>query len=108
MSTTVIFLPQKQTFHGEGPTKLLLAGRRAKTDIRFGCASCQCGTCGVRIAELQGKLSPMRDNEKALLAKMKLAVDGSIRLACQARILEGLVVVDLNFQNEYSPDTGVD
>ncbi|MFW7382071.1 MAG: 2Fe-2S iron-sulfur cluster-binding protein [Oligoflexus sp.] len=102
------FEPDQCSFKADGATKLLVAARKAKADIKFGCASCQCGTCGVRIKDLQGELSPMRDNEKALLAKMKLATDGSIRLACQARILEGEVTVDLSFQEEYSPDVGVE
>ena len=102
----VLFQPDQVSFEAPAPTKLLVAGRKAQTDIRFGCASCQCGTCGVRIVDLKGELSPMRGNEKALLTKMKLVTDGTIRLACQARIIQGMVTVDLSFQNEYSPNVG--
>jgi len=100
----VLFQPDQAAFEASAPTKLLIAARKAKTEIKFGCASCLCGTCAVRIIALNGELSPMRDNEKALLEKMKLLTDGTIRLACQARIMEGKVIVDLSFQNEYSPD----
>jgi hypothetical protein len=38
-----------------------------------------------------------------MLESIDLPLDGSVRLACQARILEGEIVVDLDFQNTYSP-----
>jgi hypothetical protein len=48
----------------------------------------------------------MKDNERELLSRMRLPVDGSVRLACQARILAREVDVDLDFQHTYSPDDG--
>jgi hypothetical protein len=39
-----------------------------------------------------------------LLTRLKLNVDGTHRLACQARVMDGSVDVDLAFQDEYSPD----
>lgn len=104
---TVRFLPQQLSFQVEPSTKLLVAANRNKLPIRFGCASCRCGTCGVKVTPSSGAtLSPMKDNERELLARMRLSVDGSVRLACQARILDGEVDVDLDFQSSYSPDDG--
>jgi ferredoxin len=88
----------------EPNTKILAAANRLKVPIRFGCASCRCGTCGVAVAG--GTLSPMRSDERALLERMGLTSDGSVRLACQARVVDGEVAVDLAFQDTYSPDQG--
>jgi ferredoxin len=104
---TVRFLPQQLSFEVEPSTKLLVAANRNKLPIRFGCASCRCGTCGVKVAPVDDDtLSPMKDNERELLSRMRLPVDGSGRLACQARILAREVDVDLDFQHTYSPDDG--
>lgn len=46
----------------------------------------------------------MGEDEKNLLEKMELPLDGTIRLACQSRILSGEVDIDLDFQATYSPD----
>ena len=54
------------------------------------------------------QLSPPKDNELELLATMRLPLDGSVRLSCQARILSGTVNVDIAFQDCYSPDSGLD
>lgn len=104
----VKFLPSETEFTVPTlPIKLLVAARRAGVDIRYGCAACSCGTCAVEIKALDGEISEMQDNEKALLTRMKLATDGTVRLACQARLLSGDVTVDLSFQDTYSPDDGV-
>jgi ferredoxin len=103
----VTFLPSETSIEVAEKTKLLVAGRKAKVPIRFGCASCRCGTCAVRLQGSKAELSPMKDDERELLSRMKLPVDGPIRLSCQARILAGEAVVDLDFQDEYSPDTGL-
>lgn len=102
----VTFEPGGTTVTVEPSTKILAAATRNKVRIRFGCASCRCGTCGIKVAG--GTLSPMKDDEKALLTRMALETDGSIRLACQARIVDGETVVDLDFQDTYSPDQGED
>jgi ferredoxin len=99
----VTFLPPGQSFDVEPNTKILVAATRHKVPIRFGCASCRCGTCGVKV-DVQGTVTPMRDDERALLTRMGLETDGTIRLACQTRIMDGEVKVDLAFQNTYSPD----
>jgi hypothetical protein len=42
---------------------------------------------------------------------MKLSDAGDLRLACQARIVgdsNSHIAIDLNFQNQYSPDTGIE
>lgn len=97
----VTFLPSQAHVEVPSNTKLLVAALKSKEPIVYGCASCQCGTCGVKVS---GALSPIKDNEEALLSKMGLPLDGSIRLACQARVSDSDVTVDLDFQNSYNPD----
>ena len=104
---TVTFKPVGTCVTVDPNTKLLVAATRNKVAIRFGCASCRCGTCGVKVAGA-AELTPMKPDEKALLKRMDLATDGTIRLACQTRILDGAVEVDLDFQDTYSPDQGED
>lgn len=103
---SVTFLPGASTYTIEANTKILAAAVRNKVPIRFGCAACRCGTCAVAVEG--GNLSQMRPDERELLNRMGLALDNSIRLACQTRIVDGAVRVDLAFQNSYSPDTGLD
>lgn len=103
----VRFLPNGAVSEVESNTKLLLSGRPAGVAIRFGCAACRCGTCAVRIKEGASQLSPLKKDEEKLLLKLKLPVDGSIRLACQARVL-GDCTIDLDFQEEYTPAMGFD
>lgn len=104
---TVRFKPLQVCFEVETNTKLLVVANRNKLPIRYGCASCRCGTCGIKIeTDQSSNLSPMRSNERELLARMHLPVDGTVRLACQTRIVSGLVTIDLDFQNTYSPDDG--
>lgn len=89
-------------------TKLLVAAKKAKAPLRSGCAACRCGTCAVKVDSAL-VLSAMKDDEIALLSRMKLSTDGSVRLSCQARVLENIeVTVDLAFQDTYSPDDGDD
>ena len=104
---SVTFKPVGTSVTVEPNTKLLVAATRNKVAIRFGCASCRCGTCGVKVAG-NAQLTPMKADEKALLQRMDLETDGTIRLACQTRVLDGDVVVDLAFQDTYSPDQGED
>ncbi len=101
----IIFLPGDQTIEVDSGTKLLVAARRAGTKIRFGCASCRCGTCAVLIGA--GEVSVMEDDERALLRSMQLPTDGTIRLSCQARTTNSDLTIDLDFQNRYSPDSGL-
>lgn len=101
----VLFHPSHKSAEVEPHTKLLLSGRRAGADIRFGCAACRCGTCAVKILEGVQNLSPFKKDEEQLLLRLKLPRDGSVRLACQARV-NGDCTVDLNFQDEYSPPEG--
>ena len=98
------FKPDGQTVEVDPGTKLLVAARRHKIDIRFGCGACMCGLCGVRvIPDAEADLSPMREREKHLLETPGLPVDGSVRLACQTKIDRGECAVDLDFQSTYSP-----
>ena len=98
------FNPNKISTEVVVDTKILLAARKALVPLRFGCASCKCGTCAVLIDQ-PAALSEMKDGERDLLARMKLVIDGSVRLACQAKVLSD-VTVDISFQDTYSPDDG--
>src|SRR5690606_38473693 len=99
------FEPNAGEFEAQPNAKVLAVATRNKVPIRFGCASCRCGTCAVRVSG-DAQVTPMSDDERNLLARMLLPTDGTIRLSCQTRILEGNLTVDLSFQNEYSPDQG--
>jgi len=98
-----IFLPSGTETTVDPTTKILVAAKNAKVDIRYGCASCRCGTCAVSV-EGGDNLKPMAEDERALLSRMGLVTDGQVRLACRARIQEGSVTVDIDFQSTYSPD----
>ncbi len=102
----ITFDPNDLSFEVAEKTKILAAALRNKVDIRYGCGACQCGTCAVAVAPTEC-LSPMSPAEHALLDKMTLPVDGSIRLSCQTRVVSGEVKVDLSFQDKYSPDKGL-
>ncbi|MCX6130897.1 MAG: 2Fe-2S iron-sulfur cluster-binding protein [Proteobacteria bacterium] len=99
----ITFLPAQTSVEVDTNTKLLLAGRKAGVDLRFGCASCRCGTCGVLVVNGADKLSSMKQDELILLKKLKLPTDSTIRMACQARAM-GDCTIDLDFQNQYTPD----
>lgn len=99
----LVFLPQNISIDVEANTKILAVAIRNKIPIRFGCAACQCGTCGVSL-KVEGEVSEMKANEKLLLTQMQLPTDGTVRLACQTKVISGLVQVDLNFQTQYDPD----
>ena len=99
----VVFLPDLTSVEVDEKTKLLVAAKKAKVDIRFGCASCRCGTCGVKVNQPEN-LDAMGPPERQLLERMKLTTDGSIRLSCRARIVKESCEVDLDFQDTYSPD----
>ncbi|MBP9706267.1 MAG: 2Fe-2S iron-sulfur cluster binding domain-containing protein [Oligoflexales bacterium] len=103
----VKFLPEQKVLETDESLKILLAAKRLKLNIRFGCAACRCGTCAVLVNCNSEQLSPIQNDERELLNKMRLKTDGSIRLACQAKVLSGDIEVDLAFQNSYSPDDGV-
>lgn len=99
----ILFTPAQTSVDIDPNTKLLLAGRKAGVGIRFGCASCRCGTCGVQVIAGADQLSPMKPDEEKLLKRLKLSTDGSVRLACQARA-QGDCVIDLDFQDTYHPE----
>lgn len=96
------FYPVDSVFEVESETKVLLAARRNKVAIRFGCAAARCGTCAVAVSPSTAFDTP-KDTERDLLIRMRLPVDGTVRLSCQARIL-GDCSVDITFQDTYSPD----
>ena len=99
----IIFLPSNDNVEVALETKVLVAAKKAKVDIRFGCASCRCGTCGVKVLD-PANLDEMGKPERELLERMELETDGTIRLACRARITNDECRIDLDFQDTYSPD----
>lgn len=99
----ILFTPSQKFTDVDNNTKILLAGRKAGVEVRFGCASCRCGTCGVKITEGAERLSAMKPDEAKLLKRLKLPTDGTVRLACQARV-NGDCMVDLDFQDTYNPE----
>jgi len=102
----ITFLPGQESTEAVTDQKLLVTARKNKILIRFGCASCRCGTCGVKVSE-PSAFAPMKQDEEALLARMKLPTSGTIRLACQARATGAVdTSVDISFQDSYSPDDG--
>ena len=100
---TVTFLPMGTCCSATPGAKILAIALRNRVDIRYGCGVCRCGTCGVNILSGTAGLSPMQEAEQALLTQIGLPIEGSVRLACQCRILTGDVKVDLSLQQLYSP-----
>lgn len=106
MTKKITFLPLQKTTDAVNNQKLLMAARKNQIPIRYGCASCRCGTCGVKISPVEA-FHPMSSDESALLARMRLPTSGEVRLACQAKLTGELnALVDLEFQDTYSPDDG--
>ena len=102
----ITFLPGQQTAEALPDQKILVTARKNKIEIRFGCASCRCGTCGVKVSDPTA-FAPMKPDEETLLARMKLPTSGIVRLACQARTTGAVdTSVDISFQDTYSPDDG--
>jgi ferredoxin len=99
----ITFLPQQISIDVEPQTKILAAANKLKVGLRFGCGAARCGTCGVKI---KGTVAPKNSQESQLLTRLKLNDDETIRLACQTRVLESDIEVDLGFQDEYSSDIG--
>lgn len=102
----VTFKPANVSIDMQSDAKILLCARKAGVPLRYGCASCRCGTCAVKVSPDQALLA-MKSEEKDLLAKMKLPTNGSVRLSCQAKVVSD-VEVDVSFQDTYSPDDGDD
>ena len=103
MPPQILFLPENTTVVTTAEDSILKAAKGSKVDIRYGCGAGVCGLCGVRLPEHTATLSPMTRKEKDLLAAFSLPLDGTIRFACQTKVLEGSITVDLAFQDEYCP-----
>lgn len=96
------FLPSAIDVEVFENTKILAAAVKNKVQLRFGCGACRCGTCAVRL-EGAAQVSEMEEDERALLLKMGLTDDGSVRLACRVKIISGHLKIDVSFQDAYSP-----
>ncbi len=99
---TVTFLPTGESGSAPSGTKILAVALRNGVNIRYGCSACRCGTCGISLSPAAA-VSPMQLEEQALLTQLGLSTEGSVRLACQSRVLEDDITVDLSFQQTYSP-----
>ncbi len=100
------FLPEEAIAEAIPDQKLLITARKNSINIRFGCASCRCGTCGIKVSN-PSAFHPMSHDERLLLHRMRLPTTGDIRLACQAKSTGALDTdVDVSFQDTYSPDDG--
>ncbi len=104
----VIFMPSGTRAEVDSGTKILVAARQAGVPIRFMCASLRCGTCGVKVDASMGTLSEAAPDEIAMLQRLKLPIDGSVRMACRTRIVGGEVSIDLDFQDSYDPANNLD
>lgn len=104
----VVFEPDGKKAVVDSETRILVAARMASAPIRFMCSSLRCGTCAIQVDSSNGVLSAMGEDELKMLHRLKLAVDGTVRMACKTRILSGTVIVDLGFQDSYDPADNVD
>ena len=98
----ITFEPSHTDVDVDPNTKILLAARKGRVPLRYGCASCRCGTCAVEVSN-KDAFSPMRPDEETLLKRIGLPLDGNVRLSCQARITSD-VTINISFQDTYSPD----
>lgn len=110
MSKPVItFMPSGKRVEVDPGTKILVAARQAGLPIRFMCAALRCGSCGVLLVRSASSgISALTPDELAMLNRLKLATDGSVRMACRARVESGSVEVDLDFQDSYDPANNSD
>jgi phenol/toluene 2-monooxygenase (NADH) P5/A5 len=61
-----------------------------KFDIPFGCTQGYCGTCKISIVEGEANLSELSNEEKMMER------DRNHRLACQAKIVKGIVKLKIS------------
>jgi ferredoxin len=94
----LVFKPSGRELEVEANTKILVACTDYNIEIVYGCGAGRCGTCGVRVEG--GEIKEMLNSERELLTKRGYPVDGSVRLACQARAMDGKITVDIGFQSE--------
>lgn len=104
----LVFLPAGTRVEADAGTKILVAARQAGIPIRFMCSALRCGTCGVKVDAAGGTLSPLANDELEMLRRLKLPLDGSVRMACRARVDSGEIKVDLAFQDSYDPADNAD
>ena len=102
MKCRIRFLPIDKTCDIESGTKILVAARKNQVPIRFGCGAARCGTCAVAVSGAC-TLSPMDDDERNLLNRMTLSLQGDVRLSCRTKVVDGEVIVDIDFQETYTP-----
>ena len=69
----------------EIPDGSALAEISEKSGVPFSCNSGVCGTCQIEILEGKENLCPLNQEE------LDLGMDGNNRLACQCKIISGVV-----------------
>lgn len=89
------------TYSAKPATKILGVAKDNSVAIRYGCGSCRCGTCAIKLTS--GSLSLMQEDEKELLKDMEILDGNRVRLSCRARLTHENCTVDLNYQNQYDP-----
>ena len=90
------FLPSGENFEVSTGTRVLAFAVKNKVPLKYGCASCRCGTC---VAKVSGKANEMQEDEKSLLSRMGLLQAG-IRLVCRLVVAEYDLVIDLESQSQ--------
>ena len=93
----ITFRPSGERAWVRTGTGLVAAGEAAGVEIVTGCTRGQCGTDPVRVlvAEPADALEPIGDKERATLDRMGLDATDGWRLACSAKLTQGVVEVDL-------------
>ncbi len=94
----ILFKPSDIMVNAQPNSKILAAARDNNVEIKSGCGAGRCGICIVN-AEGEG-LSDMTESEKSILTQKDLALDGTVRLACQARSMDSDVTIDVSIQDK--------
>ena len=91
MPVKVHFLLEDLLVEAPAGTPLLVIAVGAGADITFGCRTCSCGTCRVRVAEGLDHCSEASPEERDFLAGLDAPPDQ--RLACQV-VVQGDVAIE--------------
>lgn len=92
---SITFQPEDKTFEVLENTKVLAVAVKNKVEISFSCGACQCGLCFFNV-EGNAQLSEIEPEEKKMLGLLDHPTDGSVRMACKTKILNGNLVANLS------------
>jgi 2Fe-2S ferredoxin len=91
---TVTFLPSGLKVECDAGDSVFEVGRAAGVRIPTSCVgNASCGLCRVKIVSGEDDLAPFNANERRHLGNVYFLT--KIRLSCQARVLDGDIVVAL-------------